>query len=140
MLVAFGNRPSAFQDTLPLALSKVFGTPATPTPTPTPNPNPAPTATAAARLAAAIAAAQLAYDEGQAALAKGDFAGYGVAQKKLGAELDKAAAAAKELANPTTGGGAASPSPSASPTPAPTLSGPIVTSPSASSDVTTPAA
>ena len=41
--------------------------------------------------------AQAAYDEGQAALAAGDFAAYGEAQKKLEAALQSAADAEKRI-------------------------------------------
>ena len=48
-------------------------------------------------LAIAITAAQSAYDDGQAALARGDFAAYGEAQDRLKAALDAIAAAEAEL-------------------------------------------
>ena len=49
------------------------------------------------KLAAALAAASKAYADGQAALAKGDFAAYGVAQKSLAAALARANAAAASI-------------------------------------------
>ena len=116
VLASFGQTV-AFESTLPEALAKVFGTtPIKPTPDPDPSPNP--DVTAAEQLAVALAAAQTAYADGQAALAKGDFAAYGAAQKRLEAQLNKAAEAAKAIANPTT---SASPEPSASP------SAPVIT-------------
>lgn len=51
----------------------------------------------AKQLAAAIAAANTAFEQGQAALRKGDFTAYDTAQKALEAALKKAAAAQAEL-------------------------------------------
>jgi hypothetical protein len=65
----------------------------------------------ASAYAAAIAAIQQAYDEGQAALRRGDLAGYATAQDKLKAAI--AAAAALEPSG--TSGSSATPSPSPSP-------------------------
>ncbi|MCF8557232.1 MAG: hypothetical protein K9G28_06745, partial [Candidatus Nanopelagicales bacterium] len=48
-------------------------------------------------LAVAIVAAQRAYDDGQAALARGDFAAYGAAQDRLKAALDAIAAAEAQI-------------------------------------------
>ena len=118
VLVSFGQTV-AFEDTLPLALAKVFGTNAattTPTtpgtgPTPSPTPTPAPTGTPQAQLAVALTEAQSAYDDGQNALKTGDFAAYGVAQKKLAAALARAEALAKEIAL----GGTSTPSPTPTP-------------------------
>ena len=45
----------------------------------------------------AVADAQAAYEAGQAALAKSDFAAYGVAQKDLEDALNRAAAAEKRI-------------------------------------------
>ncbi len=85
------------------------GTAATPSPAPTPGTDPA------ADLTAAIAAAQQAYEDGQRALARGDFAAYGQAQDALKRALDDAARAQAQL----TGTPATTPSaePSASPSP-----------------------
>ncbi len=83
---------------------------ATPTPTPTQG-----SSDPQVQLAAAIAAAQLAYDEGEKALAKGDFAAYGQAQEDLKAALDAAAQAQAQLGvSPST----PAPEPSTSPGPA----------------------
>ena len=96
MLSGFGNKV-AFRDTLGEALASVLGTqvvtaPGTGSgdgtgtdggPSASPTPTPSGTLTAEQRLAAAIASAQAAYEEGRVALARGDFAAYGVAQKKL---------------------------------------------------------
>ena len=123
VLAAYGNTV-AFENTLPAALEVLFkgskpstgggggdgssgggGGSSTP----------------AAELAKALADTQTAYADGQKALAAGDFAAYGVAQKKLKEALDRAAKAGASL----TGA-----SPSASPTPSPIPSGtPTVTSP-----------
>ena len=96
VLVSFGSKV-AFENDLATALDKVFngqvnvpsnggggggaGVPSTP----------------AQKLAAALSAASKAYSDGQAALAKGDFAAYGVAQKALAAALARANAAAASI-------------------------------------------
>ncbi|MDI1290595.1 MAG: UPF0182 family protein, partial [bacterium] len=129
VLVGYGQTV-ALENSLDLALAKVFGTSpdttteplpdpdvpsgtdegASPTPTPAPS-----TDDAATDLAVALAKASSAYDDGQLALAKGDFAAYGVAMDQLKAALDEAAAAEARLNPeliPTT---APTPSPSPSP-------------------------
>lgn len=122
VLVGFGNKV-AMEDTLPEALAVVFGTDSNPgtgngngngngnggTPTPTPNPG---TGTAEERLAQAIVDAQAAYEEGQQALAAGDFAAYGEAQARLEQALQDAAAAQRELGLTPAPTATASPSPS----------------------------
>ena len=96
VLVSFGSKV-AFENDLATALDKVFngqvnvpsnggggggaGAPSTP----------------AQKLAAALSAASKAYSDGQAALAKSDFAAYGVAQKSLAAALARANAAAASI-------------------------------------------
>jgi uncharacterized membrane protein (UPF0182 family) len=132
VLAGYGGKV-AFENTLGEALSSVFGVKTNTTPgsggsgdgtgaTPSPSPSSGSTGTAQQRLTAAIADAQAAYDEGRAALAKGDFTAYGVAQDKLARALAAAAVAQQELGFP-----AASPSPSsgsgASPSPSPSASG-----------------
>jgi uncharacterized protein len=113
VLVSFGQRV-AFEDTLERALQVVFeGAPAspvidpenpaaTPTPAPTPTPTPPPvdpgdTDNASADLARAIRDAQTAYDEGRAALSRGDFAAYGQAQERLLNALRRAESARARL-------------------------------------------
>ena len=128
VLAGYGSNV-AMENTLDLALAKVFGSnpdatvdnvpdeptpdgqqpspePTTPTETPT-------TGDPATDLAIAITQAQRAYDDGQRALAKGDFAAYGEAQAQLKAALDAIAAAEAEL----TGGATVpqTPEPSAAP-------------------------
>ncbi len=116
VLVGYGANV-AMENTLDVALAKVFGTSPdstvdpTPeeggtdggdgTPTPTPTPTEPTTGDPATDLAIAITQAQSAYDDGQAALARGDFAAYGEAQARLKAALDAAAEAEAAL----TGGG-----------------------------------
>jgi uncharacterized membrane protein (UPF0182 family) len=68
-----------------------------PTPTPTPAPSEETTGDPATDLAIAIAQAQRAYEDGQVALAEGDFTAYGQAQERLKAALDAAAAAEAAL-------------------------------------------
>jgi uncharacterized membrane protein (UPF0182 family) len=128
VLAGYGGKV-ALKNTLGEALSSVFGISTATTPgaggngdnggsSASPTPTPTGSLTAQQRLTAALAAAQAAYDEGRAALAKNDFAAYGVAQAKLEAALIAAAAAQQELgfpsATPSPSGAGASPSPSPS--------------------------
>ena len=113
VLVGYGQNV-ALENTLDVALAKVFGTSPeatadqkltttatldepTPEPTPTPTPTEEPTGDPATDLAIAITQAQRAYEDGQIALAKGDFAAYGEAQERLKAALDAAATAEAQL-------------------------------------------
>ena len=116
VLVSFGDQ-IGFAETLDKALNQVFGGDSganagdagtgggtgTPTPTPTPTPGPTSTATptptptptgtdagARADLQAALADANQAIKDGQAALAKNDFAAYGEAQNRLDAAISAA--------------------------------------------------
>jgi uncharacterized membrane protein (UPF0182 family) len=86
VIVSFGDKV-AYQPTLKLALDQLFGEGATVTP-PTPGtpgtPTP-PTQTQKQLIEAAVKA----YDDGQAALKRGDFAGFGAAQTRLKALLDQ---------------------------------------------------
>ena len=90
--VSFGNR-TAMEDTLDQALRTVFqgdtgnsnSTDSTTVVKPTP--------TTGTTLAQALDAAQQAYDDGQAALKRGDLSGFAEAQKRLGEALTKVAAA-----------------------------------------------
>ncbi len=101
VIVAFGDR-IAYKPTLAEALDQLFGVgTVTPGPSPSPGETPAP----GVSLASAIAAAQKAYSDGQAALKAGDFAAYGQAQRRLKVALDQIASASS-----------GSPSPSPSPT------------------------
>ena len=119
VLVSYGNEVAA-GTTLAASLSDLFGaqvtpppdTPETPPPggTPTPTPTATPSAPAAGDVAALIAEAADAFDDGQAALRANDFAAYGQAQERLRVALERLAAA--------EGGSAA-----ATPAPAPTPTG-----------------
>jgi len=127
VLAGYGGKV-AFRNTLGEALTDVFGVSTSTTPgsggggdngsaTPSPTPSGGGNLTAQQRLTAAIAAAQTAYDDGRAALAKGDFTAYGVAQDKLARALAEASAAQQELGLPTarpSSSAAAPPSPSPS--------------------------
>jgi uncharacterized membrane protein (UPF0182 family) len=131
VLAAYGSKV-AFKNTLGEALTAVFGVQTETTPgavgggdgtgaTPTPTPSGSSSLTAQQRLTVAIAAAQSAYNEGVAALAKNDFTAYGLAQDKLERALADAAAAQQELGFPvpspspsSTSGASPSPSPSSS--------------------------
>jgi uncharacterized membrane protein (UPF0182 family) len=113
VLVGYGENV-ALENTLDVALAKVFGSSPDSTVEPTPEeglpeeeggttePTPPPTTPEstgdpATDLAIAITAAQSAYDDGQAALARGDFAAYGEAQDRLKAALDAIAEAEAAL-------------------------------------------
>jgi len=118
VLVGYGSNV-AMEDTLDVALAKVFNVSPTAIPekdpgtnqdptsesangdtiTPAPQPKPSATANAdpAKELALAIAAANAAFEQGQTALRKGDFTAYDTAQKQLEAALKRAAAAQAEL-------------------------------------------
>ncbi len=125
VLVSFGDE-IGFAETLDEALDQVFdgeaganagdfelgggGTtpptdpeapPTTPVP-PTEGQTPPPSAPPGSALAAALAEANQALQDGQEALAQGDFAGYGAAQERLEAALQRAIEA-----EAATGGGAA---------------------------------
>lgn len=126
VLVAFGDK-IGFAATLDEALNQLFGgnsgaeagdsenngqTPATPPGTTTP---PAGPVDAKAELKAALDEANQAIRDGQAALAKGDFAGYGQQQTRLSEALQKALDAEAKLG--VTSAPAATPSATPSPTP-----------------------
>ncbi|MEU8617102.1 UPF0182 family protein [Streptomyces sp. NPDC048623] len=103
---------TVFADNLTDALNAVFGVegtqpPATQPPGTKPPTTPTTPPTNDAALKQAIADAQKAYDDGQAALQKGDWAAYGKAQTALQDALQRAADAGAKL----------QPSPSASPAP-----------------------
>ena len=92
VLVSFGDQ-IGYDDTLQGALDQVFGgnsgtTTTTTTTTPT-----GPVGSKSAALAAALRSANQAIADGQAALAKGDFAGYGAAQDRLKSAIAAAIAA-----------------------------------------------
>ncbi len=92
VLVSFGDQ-IGYDDTLQGALDQVFGgnsgtTGTTTTTTPT-----GPVGSKSAALAAALQSAKQAMADGQAALAKGDFAGYGAAQDRLKSAIAAAIAA-----------------------------------------------
>ncbi|MFD6348398.1 UPF0182 family protein [Streptomyces roseolus] len=104
---------TVFENTLTEALNAVFGVegttpPTTPPGTEQPPTTPQPPASADAALKQAIADAQKAYDEGEAALAKQDWAAYGKAQEALQDALEKAAEAGARL-QPSGAGGAEKP-------------------------------
>ncbi|KOV58279.1 membrane protein [Streptomyces sp. NRRL WC-3618] len=122
VLVTYGGQ-TAFEDTLDAALNKVFGAEGTTTEPPdegggkTPPPSGNPT------VREALTDAQKAFDDGQAALKKGDWEAYGKAQTDLKAALKRAeeaqsAAGKSGGASPgPSGGPSGSPSPGASSSP-----------------------
>ena len=115
VLVSFGSKV-AFEDDLATALNKVFsGQTVTPTPAspdePT-SPDTPETLTDLELLAQAIEDANAAYEDGQAALAKGDFTAYGQAQDRLADALRRISSASGSV----TG---VSPTPTPTPTPSP---------------------
>ncbi|MFC9651368.1 MULTISPECIES: UPF0182 family protein [unclassified Streptomyces] len=92
--VSYGGKP-VFKDSLPEALNAVFGAESSP-PSTTPPPPGEPTkppATGDKALQQAIADAQKAYEDGEAALAKQDWTAYGKAQERLQEALQRAAGA-----------------------------------------------
>ncbi|MFE7570438.1 UPF0182 family protein [Streptomyces sp. NPDC057539] len=90
--VSYGGKP-VFKDSLPEALNAVFGaeSPTPPTTPPPPGETTKPPATGDKALQQAIADAQKAYEDGEAALAKQDWTAYGKAQKDLQDALQRAA-------------------------------------------------
>ncbi|WP_351232565.1 UPF0182 family protein [Streptomyces sp. NPDC002133] len=93
--VSYGGKP-VFKDSLAEALNAVFGVDGAeqpPTTPPPPSDTTKPPVTGEVALKQAIADAQKAYEEGQAALKKNDWAAYGKAQADLQAALERAAAA-----------------------------------------------
>jgi uncharacterized membrane protein (UPF0182 family) len=136
VIVSFGNN-IAIGDDLKSALDALFRgqsgavTPSTPS-KPSTSGGSGSGGTGSAAVAAALADAQAAFDEGRAALAKGDFAAYGKAQDKLSAALKKAqtaedkaetgkAATPAKTPAPNTKG--ATPKPTATATSPPTKAG-----------------
>jgi uncharacterized membrane protein (UPF0182 family) len=126
VFVSFGDKVG-FANTLSEALDQVFGSgvvanPDTGTPTPSPSPTPTPSPTnpngseSRAALAQALSDAQKAIQDGQTALANGDFAAYGEAQDALKKALARAIDAEAAL-DGTAGTGTAAPTlqPSAKP-------------------------
>jgi hypothetical protein len=103
VLVSYGTKV-AFEDTLSQALAVVFeGAQATPTPSVPTKPTTPGTTDPSVALTRALNDAQAAYDAGQAALAKGDFAEYGVQQRRLAAAIKRAQAARAKLPSSTRG-------------------------------------
>ncbi|RST10517.1 UPF0182 family protein [Streptomyces sp. WAC05374] len=85
---------TVFEDNLAKALNAVFGVDGeTPTTPPPPSDPTKPPATGDAALAQAIAEAQKAFADSEAALKKGDWTAYGKAQDELAAALQRVAAA-----------------------------------------------
>ncbi|MET9223157.1 UPF0182 family protein [Streptomyces sp. NPDC088197] len=103
VVVLFGDR-IGFQPTLKAALDEVFGPDGESTTKPPPDDTTQPPTTTSppttsppgdATLEQALTDAQKAYDDGQAALKKGDWQAYGEAQKKLSEALKQAREAEK---------------------------------------------
>jgi len=135
VLVGYGANVS-MENTLDVALAKVFGkSPSSSTDqlpdsnvpsgsgesSASPSPSPSGPSTPETALAQALIRAQSAYDDGQLALAKQDFAAYGEAMDRLKSALDDAAAAEAQM-NPEllpTAPASAEPSPAASPAASP---------------------
>jgi uncharacterized membrane protein (UPF0182 family) len=128
ILVGYGANV-AMENTLDVALAKVFGSSPDATPQPVPDgntpggsasPSPSPSnesSDPATALAAALVRAQSAYDDGQLALAKGDFAAYGKAMDALKSALDDAAAAESQLSPGLVPTPTPTPTPAATPSP-----------------------
>ncbi|WP_306861599.1 UPF0182 family membrane protein [Arthrobacter bambusae] len=130
VLVAFGDKVG-FASTLDAALKVLFGGDSGAsagdsanngqTTSPPGATTPPAAADAKAQLKAALDQANKAIQDGQAALAKGDFAGYGAQQSLLSAALQKALDAESRLGVTPAPSGSASPSanPTSSPSPSP---------------------
>jgi uncharacterized membrane protein (UPF0182 family) len=120
VLVSFGDKV-AFEDTLQESLDKVFSGDSGVTTGGGGNGGGQPTtggATPNAALSAALADAQKALADSRAALAKGDFAAYGVAQQALADAIARALAAEKATPSPSPSpSGTSKPSSSSSPSP-----------------------
>ncbi|GHA73208.1 UPF0182 protein [Streptomyces termitum] len=104
---------TVFENNLTAALNAVFGVEGTTPPTTPPGTDqptkPQPPASADAELKKAIADAQKAYDDGEAALAKQDWTAYGKAQDELQKALQRAADAGAKIQPSGSGGGAGTP-------------------------------
>jgi uncharacterized membrane protein (UPF0182 family) len=107
VLVSYGNRVAA-NTTLAGSLADLFrNAPAeeptpggTPSPRPTPSPGASPPPAVAGDLASLIAEATAAYEEGQAALRRGDLGAYAEAQERLGRAIERLGAAEGAGATP----------------------------------------
>jgi uncharacterized membrane protein (UPF0182 family) len=105
VIISFGNK-IAYKPTLAEALDELFGAGtgvAVGGPSPSPGSSPSPSQT----VSQLATEAQAAFDEGQAALKRGDFAAYGRAQDRLKAAID--------ALNRATAAGTPSPTPVATP-------------------------
>jgi uncharacterized membrane protein (UPF0182 family) len=105
--LAYSDGNAAYQSTLPAALNQVFGVKSSQPPSgggPAPGGNTGPPVKRSAALRKAIANAETAESAAQAALRRGDFAAYGVEEKKLKRDLTRIAAAAGQSS--TSGNGA----------------------------------
>jgi uncharacterized membrane protein (UPF0182 family) len=118
-VAAFFDGTVAYQPTLSAALDQVFGVSAAPQPTKPTKPGKPSGNKAAATLAQAIAQAQRAEADAQAALRRGDFAAYGLAEQRLHRALNRIAAAANAASKSST--------PVAPVTPTPTSTTPSTT-------------
>ncbi|MFF4173433.1 UPF0182 family protein [Streptomyces sp. NPDC001744] len=94
---------TVFEDNLTKGLNAVFGVEAPSQPTPQPPGTTPPPASDGDALKQAIAEAQKAYDEGEAALRKGDWTAYGKAQADLRAALQRVADAGARVKPPAGG-------------------------------------
>ena len=120
--VAVYGTTVAWGDTLAQAVTGLFGEGSQAQEPTEPGGPPSPTGGIGAQLTAALTEIQAAYDAGQEALKKGDFAAYGDAQKRLDAAIRRAQALAPQL-TVTSPSATPSPSPTASPSPSASASG-----------------
>jgi uncharacterized membrane protein (UPF0182 family) len=114
VLVSFGDRV-AFGSTLSEALTKVFNTSVNTPDEPDPDPNQPKPPPANQTIKQALADANKAFTDAEAALRRGDLNGYQVNVKKAQAAVARAVAAGAQLPNPTT-----TPTPTPTPTSPPT--------------------
>jgi uncharacterized membrane protein (UPF0182 family) len=110
VLVSYGNEVAA-NTTLARSLGDLFGArvpeedPEDRPPSPTPTASPSPQPEISGDIASLIRQATAAFEEGQAALARRDFAAYGEAQSRLErilAQLERAGGGAPPAASPTS--------------------------------------
>ncbi len=109
VLASYGNE-IAFEDTIEEALSALFRGDGTMTPPPTDPDTPTEPPTGGDTLAEALAEAQQALVDSEAALKAGDFAAYGEAQQRLADAIARAAAAAGAEVEPSPTPTASAPS------------------------------
>jgi hypothetical protein len=101
--LVYSDGNAAYQSTLGAALNQVFGVKTPSSSGPNPGGNQTPPVSTSTTLKQAISDAEAAETAAQAALRRGDFAQYGVEERKLQQALNRIAAAAGTTKTPTPG-------------------------------------